>query len=106
MTIIDPQAYKFFNTNCGAHISAYSLWYAIPKHDLIINDLSMMFAHVDNGSATLESDTYMIINGTKWPIMGGMNQTLSTGVKEEMIAHTTVDFLKSYPTGMYLSIPY
>ena len=74
-------AEKFFIVTCGAQISAYSLWYAIPKHELLMNDPSMMFAHIDNPPSSLESDTYLIINGTKWPIMGGMNQTLNTGVK-------------------------
>ena len=100
-----PQANKFFD-DCGGKILAYSLWNAIPKHSLLMNDLTMMFAHVQSGAENLESDTFLIINGTKWPIMGGMNQTLSTGVKAEMVAMTTVAFLDSYPTGMYLSQPY
>lgn len=71
-----------------------------------MNDPLMMFAHVQPpSSGTLESDTFLIINGTKWPIMGGMNQTSSTGVKSEMIAVASESFFNNYPTGMYLNQP-
>lgn len=71
-----------------------------------MNDPLMMFVKVESPSGTLESDTFLIINGTKWPIMGGMNQTLSTGVKIDVIAHASESFLKNYPTGMYLTYNY
>lgn len=71
-----------------------------------MNDPLMMFVNVYPPSSSLESDTFLIINGTKWPIMGGMNQTLSTGVKKDVIAHASESFLNNYPTGMYLSYPY
>jgi hypothetical protein len=79
--------------------------HVIPKHPLLVNDPLMMFAYTPN-KGQLESDTFMIINGTKWPIMGGMNQTSSMGVKQEMIAQTTESFLRNYPTGMYFDQPY
>lgn len=71
-----------------------------------MNDPLMMFVNVDSPSSSLESDTFLIINGTKWPIMGGMNQTLNTGVKKDVIAHASESFLNNYPTVMYLSYPY
>jgi hypothetical protein len=73
MQISSANAYKFFN-GCANKIYSYNIWQAIPKHPLLMNDPLMMFAHVQPpSSGTLESDTFLIINGTKWPIMGGLN---------------------------------
>jgi hypothetical protein len=52
-----------------------------------------MFAHNMNASSTLQFDTYLIINGSKWPIVGGLNHTASAGVKAEMIVEATLPFL-------------
>jgi hypothetical protein len=80
---------KFFN-DCAVEILAYTLWDAIPKHQYELNDPLMMFAHAQPPySGTLESDTFLIINGTKWPIMGGLNQTSGAGVKSDMIVQAT-----------------
>lgn len=104
MTISSQVAYTKFNYECPFRVASM-LMHVIPKHPLLINDPLTMFAHTTN-KGQLEWDTFMIINGTKWPILGGMNQTLSMGVKEEMIAQTTESFLNNYPTGMYLDQPY
>lgn len=80
MTISPQVAYTKFNYQCPFKIAGM-LMNAIPRHPLIINDPLMMFAHTSN-RGQLESDTFMIINGTKWPILGGLNQTYSMGVNE------------------------
>lgn len=49
-----------------------------------------MFAQFKAGENDLESDIFMIINGTRWPIVGRMNQTLSSGVKAEQIIYATL----------------
>lgn len=78
----------------------------MPKHPLQLNDPLMMFYRVSPPSPELESDMYLIINGTKWPILGASNHTAGHGVKPEMIAFGDASFLKNYPTGMYLPQPY
>lgn len=80
MEIDGGLALKYFN-DCGGQMYAYTLWDAIPKHPLRISDPTMMFIQSQPWSADLESNVYMIINGTKWPIMGGLNQTAGIGVK-------------------------
>ncbi len=81
--------YSRFFKDCGIRIYSYTHWSALPKHPLLINDPALMFAQLKQGENSLESDMFMIINGTKWPIIGRMNQTLSSGVKAEQIVYAS-----------------
>lgn len=53
MTMESIQIFRLFNLDCGNKIPAYSLWDAIPKHNLKMNDPSMMFVRIQHASNTL-----------------------------------------------------
>lgn len=72
----------------------------------MMNDPMMMFAYAPDAKDILVSDLFAIMNGTKWPIMGGFNQIYASGVNSNMIVQTTAEFLKNYPTNLYLTRPY
>lgn len=54
-----------------------TLWDVIPKHELLINDPNLMVAFAED---TKEFPVYLIINGTKMPLLGGFNQTNNFGI--------------------------
>jgi len=50
---------------------------------------------------------FLLINQTKWPFLGGGNQTSSFGISADKMITTTMSFLDgNYPTTYYLPFPY
>jgi hypothetical protein len=82
-----------------------SLWDNIPKHALFISDPNIMVAYAKD-STDPSMQFFLLINQTKWPFLGGGNQTLSFGISGDKIVTTTMAFLNQYPTTYYIPTPY
>ncbi len=79
------------------------LWANIPKHNLTVIDPNLMVAYATDG---VEFTHFLLINGTKWPFLGGGNQTASWGIPNSKVIQTTMSFLNNYPTTYYLPSAY
>jgi len=72
-------AHKITNTIQNSQFIARSIWDVIPKHRLIINDPNVRVAYAKD-SKDFRKQYFLIVNGTKWPFIGGANQTATWGI--------------------------
>ena len=95
--------FRITDSGSGSQYICSQLWANMPKHNLTIIDPNLMVAYATDG---VEFTHFLLINGTKWPFLGGGNQTASMGIPFSKVIQTNMAFLNNYPTTYYLPMPY
>lgn len=99
LMLISSSLMQRLTNKLKAQFLVRTLWDVIPKHSMLINDPNVMVAFAPD---TKEFPVYLLINGTKMPFLGGLNQTSNFGISDDRIVQTNWDFLSLYPTGAYI----
>ena len=100
LLLIDYRTSQKFIGGTDYQLIQKRLWDNMPTHPFSISDPSAMVIYATD-STDYSQQYFLVINQTKMPFLGGLNQTSNYGINPDLIAHTTMAYANTIPTSQY-----